>query len=79
MPYISALISMIAKETSHRRQRSHQRHAVRLQALCAVALEQEEPSVWQYSTEMLYSLFFEQGEVKREKYFAIPCKPRLPV
>ena len=59
MPYISAdLISMIAKK----KQVTEDEAIAMLNASkLYAALEQEETKVWQYSTEMLYSLF-EQEE-----------------
>ena len=59
MPYISAdLVAMIAEEQNI----SHEEAIKKLYASkLYAALEKEETKVWQYSTQMLYSLF-EQEE-----------------
>ena len=59
MPYISAdLVSMIAeKQNISHEEAINKLYASKLYA----ALEKEETKVWQYSTQMLYSLF-EQEE-----------------
>ena len=59
MPYISAdLVAMIAKKQNI----SHEEAIKKLYASkLYAALEKEETKVWQYSTQMLYSLF-EQEE-----------------
>lgn len=55
MPYISAdLVGMIAKKKNI----SENDAITKLYAI----LEQEETKVWQYSTEMLYSLFEQEEE-----------------
>ena len=59
MPYISAdLIGMIAKK---KQVTEDEAIAMLYASKLYAALEQEETKVWQYSTEMLYSLF-EQEE-----------------
>lgn len=59
MPYISAdLVALIADKQNI----SHEDAIIKLYASkLYAALEQEETKVWQYSTQMLYSLF-EQEE-----------------
>ena len=65
MPYISAdLVAMIAEKQNI----SHEEAIKKLYASeLYAALEKEETKVWQYSTQMLYSLFAQEeqtGEIR---------------
>ena len=61
MPYISTdLVGMIAKKNKI----SENDAITKLYAI----LEQEETKVWQYSTEMLYSLFEQEEETGKVEF-----------
>lgn len=65
MPYISTdLVGMIAKNKISENDAITKLYNSKLYAI----LEQEETKVWQYSTEMLYSLFEQEEETGKVEF-----------
>ena len=64
MPYISTdLVGMIAKKN-----KISENDAIANNSKLYAILEQEETKVWQYSTEMLYSLFEQEEETGKVEF-----------